>query len=470
MESHTLSSLNDDYVRALSEKEPKWLGKIRENAFSYYRNLDSEVSPLYNKYSGVSVLKPEQIFLSSDHGSIEPFSELNHRIEEANSGICAVNVGNGLYAVNLPEELKRKGMIIESIHDALRKHEELVKMFLTSNMDPTEDKFLALECSLFNSGVFVYIPKNLTLELPVTIINTLTSDGVSSVARNIFFLDESSSASVIQELYAPTDASNGKAQQIYFELLEAHVAKNANLELVTLQAMGNENMHFSNRKAFLERDARINWYVGAFGSSFSRYKVDNLLKGEGAYAEHSDIIFGNKNQAFDITADLTHLASSTRGRVLVKSVLKDSSKSLFKGMIQISKNAKASESYLAGHAILLDKGAKSDAIPGLEIETNEVKATHSASVAQVDEDQMFYLLSRGFNKDSARRIIIDGFLEPLARRMSPKVRAWINYLIDSKWQGRPLILKTDEIMREMIEVEEARVTDTDIFEKHYKYR
>ena len=83
---------------------------------------------------------------------------------------------------------------------------------------------------------------------------------------------------------------------------------------------------------------------------------------------------------------------------------------------------------------------------------------------------MFYLMSRGFNKDSAKRIIVDGFLEPLARRMNPKMRAWINYLIDSKWEGRSLILKTDQIMREMIEVEEAKVVDIDLFEKHYKYR
>ena len=195
-----------------------------------------------------------------------------------------------------------------------------------------------------------------------------------------------------------------------------------------------------------------------------------MLKGEGAYAEHVDIIFGNKNQAFDITANLTHLAPSTRGRVSANSVLKDTAKSTFKGMIKICKNARASESYLAGHAILLDKGARSDAIPGLEIETNEVKATHSASVTQVDEEQMFYLMSRGFSRDSARRVIVDGFLEPLSRRMSPKARAWINYLVDSKWEGRPLVLETDEKMREMIEVEEARVMNTDMFEKHYKYR
>lgn len=469
MESQALSSLKDDYVRVLSEKEPKWLAEFREHSFSYFQSLDSEVSPLYKKYSGVNVLKPEQIFLSLDHRTNEPFSELNHRIDEAKAGICTVHVGNNLNMVHIPEELKSKGLIIESIRDALRNHEELLKDFLTNNVDPREDKFLALECSLFNSGIFVYVPRNLEVTEPITIINTLTDDGISSVARNIFFLDESSNANIIQELYAPPNV-NEKAQQTYFELLETYVGKNANLELVTLQTMSKANIHISNRKAFVERDGRINWYIGAFGSSLSRYKVDNILKGEGAYAEHSDIIFGNKNQAFDVTADLTHLAPTTKGRVLTKSVLKDTAKSLFKGMIKISKNAKASESYLAGHAILLDKGAKSDAIPGLEIETNEVKATHSASVAQLDEDQLFYLMSRCFSKSAAIRIIVDGFLEPLARRMSPRIRAWINYLIDCKWEGRPLILKTDEVMREMIEVEEARVTDTDIFEKHYKYR
>jgi Fe-S cluster assembly protein SufB/Fe-S cluster assembly protein SufD len=253
-------------------------------------------------------------------------------------------------------------------------------------------------------------------------------------------------------------------------LLETYLGSNAEVEMITLQAMGNESVHFSNRKAFLERDARIKWYLGAFGTSLSRYKVDSVLRGEGASAEHIEIIVGNKNQAFDVTANTIHLGPNSKGRVLAKSVLKDTAKSVFKGMIRIGKNAKASESYLAGHAILLDKGAKSDSIPGLEIETNEVKATHSASVAQMDEEQMFYLMSRGYSKEGARKVIIDGFLEPLVRRMNPRVRAWVNYIIDSKWQGKPLLLKTDEVLREMIEVEEANPADTDIFERHYKYR
>ena len=212
-------------------------------------------------------------------------------------------------------------------------------------------------------------------------------------------------------------------------------------------------------------------YLGMFGAEMSRYKVDSIMKGIGASAEDVEIIFGIGNQSFDVTSNLIHYGRNSTGRVLVKSVMKDTSKSLFKGMIKIGKEAKASESYLAGHAILLDKGAKSDAIPGLEIETNEVKATHSASVAQMDENQIFYLMSRGLNREGAKREIVSGFLEPLSRKMGPAIRAWINYLIENKWSGKSLILKTDEAMEQILEVEKSRYRETqDIFEKHYKYR
>ncbi len=468
MDSQLLSSLKEDYLRETSAGEPQWLVDLRKKAFSYYQNLPSEVSPLYNKYSGVSVLKPESVRLSSDHRAQEPFPELKPRLDEVGRHpITVLQVGSYLHSVRIPDELKKKGLIIESIGDALRNHEELVKPFL-SGADPAEDRFLALECSLFNSGMFVYVPKNMDLEQPITIIHALPADGLSAVARNIFLVDRSGRAKIVQELYSPR--TNGDVQQAYFEFQESKVENNAELEAVTIQTMDSNAVHFSNRKDYIGRDARINSYTGVFGTGLARYKIDNMLQGDGASAEHVDVVFGNNNQAFDITVNILHRSPNTRGRVLAKSVLKDTAKSLFKGMIGIGKQAKGAESYLAGHAILLDKGAKADAIPGLEIENNEVKATHSASVAQMDEEEVFYLMSRGMSRSTAKRVIVEGFIEPLMRRMSPEARAWISYLIDSKWEGRPLVLKTDEVMREILEVEEARHMDTDLFEKHYKYR
>jgi FeS assembly protein SufD len=302
-------------------------------------------------------------------------------------------------------------------------------------------------------------------------VNSLASDANSSITRNIIIADTGSKATVVEEIYSPRPELNSTNQQAYFELMECHVRPNADLELVTLQAMDKSAINFSNRKAFVERDSKMSWYLGMFGAELSRYKIDSIMKGPGASAEDVEILFGIGSQSFDVTSNLIHHGTSSRGRVLVKSVMKDASKSLFKGMIKIDKEAKASESYLAGHAILLDKSAKSDAIPGLEIETNEVKATHSASVAQLDENEIFYLMSRGLSREGAKREIVNGFLEPLSRKMGPTIRAWVTYLIENKWLGKSLVLKSDEAMEQILEVERSRYRETeDIFEKHYKYR
>ncbi|KAG2474087.1 MAG: Iron-sulfur cluster assembly protein SufD, partial [Nitrosopumilales archaeon] len=197
----------------------------------------------------------------------------------------------------------------------------------------------------------------------------------------------------------------------------------------------------------MAQDGKINWYLGLFGALLSRYRIGYHLNGTGASANDSEVIFGNIDQSFDLQTNVVHNSPATEARVNEKSILKDKSKSLFKGMIRINENASKAQSFLSGRSILLDKNAKSDAIPGLEIFTNDVKATHSASVAQIDEEQIFYLNTRCLSHSEAERVIVEGFLEPLSRKMSYQVRAWIAYLIESKWQGRELTINTDEELR-----------------------
>jgi FeS assembly protein SufD len=468
-----LSSINSDYINTITKekREPTWLSEMRREAFSKYTSLPAEVSPLYSKYSDVNRLRPESVRLPDQTTRFQPYEELRDRLKEPEQGVSVLRIGSSINNLVIPEKVSKMGVIILDLQEAVIKHEDLIRNQLTSNrLDYSEDKFLALEASAFHSGLFIYVPKNVTIEDPIRIINSLADDGSSAISRFIVLADVGSKATVVEEIYAPQMEGSG-VQQAYFELIEAHVGCNAHLEMVTLQAMSRNTINFSNRKAFIERDGKMSWYLGMFGAELSRYKVDSIMKGARASAEDVEIIFGIGNQSFDVTSNLIHYGRNSRGRVLVKSVMKDTSKSLFKGMIRIGKEAKAAESYLAGHAILLDKGAKSDAIPGLEIETNEVKATHSASVAQLDENQIFYLMSRGLNREGAKREIVGGFLEPLSRKMGPTIRAWINYLIENKWSGKSLMLKTDEAMEQILEVEKSRYRETqDIFEKHYKYR
>jgi FeS assembly protein SufD len=396
--------------------------------------------------------------------------DLKKRLEELEKETGILQIGAEVSRVFLKDSLAKQGVIVTGIKDAIAHHADLVKAQIEANpLDMQEDKFLSLEAAAFQSGVFVYIPRNVIIEEPIRIITSLADDGTSLVSRNMLIADSGAKATVVQELYAPGAGSN--VQQGYFELIETSVKPNAHLEAVTLQAMGADTVAVSNRKAFVERDAKMSWYVGLFGGLLSRYKTDSIMKDAGATAEDVEIVFGINNQSFDIASNLIHNGQHSRGKVQVKSVLKDTSKSLFKGMIKIGKDGKGTESYLSGHAILLDRGAKSDSIPGLEILTNEVRATHSASVAQMDEGQIYYLMTRGLSREGAKREIVSGFLEPLSRRMGPTIRAWVNYLIENKWQGNALMLRTDEAMEQILEVEKSRYRETqDIFEKHYKYR
>ena len=390
---------------------------------------------------------------------------VNDRLAEISDNPYIIQIGTNISKISIPSELKSKGLVVCSIQDAIREHEDKIRKTF-EKIDANRDKYVALNNAFFNSGIFIYVPRNLVLEKQIHMISSLALDQSSTISRNIVIGDENSKASIVQEIYAPKSAK----QQAYLEVLDATVNPNSQLELVTLQAMDQNAVNFSSRAARIAQDAKMSWYLGLFGSYLSRYKVDNYLNGTGANAHDTEVVFGNNNQSFDLASNLIHNAPSTIGRVLEKSVLKDTSKSLFKGMIRIEKDAHHSESYLAGHSILLDKGAKSDSIPGLEILTNDVKATHSASVAQMDEEQLFYLATRCLDKSGAQKIIVEGFLEPLSRKMSYQIRAWISYLIESKWLGRDLTIKTDEQLKAILEVEEARYRETDIFESHYKYR
>jgi len=466
MSQETLSKINTSHIDEISSSrnEPEWLKDYRKNSLSIYDSLPLEMSPLYNKYTDAKKMDPEKVLLSTSTAQTIP-SFLNKRLSELENETCIIQIGTNVHKINVSDELKSKGLVVSSISDAIKNNPELVKKSLEAS-NSNDDKFTALNNAAFNSGIFIHIPRNLVLEKPIHFLACLSEDGNSTIARNIIFADENSKATVVQEIYSPKT----EKQPAYLELLNANLAANAQLDVTTLQLMDQHTVNFSTRRTDLAQDAKVNWYSGLFGSVLSRYKIDYFLNGSGASANDSEVIFGNDEQSFDIQTNVNHESPSTDARVVEKSILRNKSKSLFKGMIRIKENAAKSNSFLSGRSILLDKDAKSDAIPGLEIFTNDVKATHSASVAQIDEEQIFYLKTRCLTHEEAERTIVEGFLEPLSRKMSFQVRAWIAYLIESKWENRELTINTDAELAKFVEVEETRYNEDSEIEQHYKYR
>ena len=466
MSQELLSRINTAHIDEISssKNEPDWLKDYRRNSLSIYDSLPIETSPLYNKYTDAKKMDPEKVSLSTTTTETIP-AFLQKRLSELDNEICIIQIGTNIHKINLPDELKSQGVVISSIFDAIQNNFELVKKALEAS-NSKDDKFTALNNAAFNSGIFIHIPRNFILDKPIHFLTCLSEDGHSTISRNVIFADESSKATIVQELYSP----NIQTQQAYLELMNTNVAANAQLDVTTLQMMDQHAVTFSTRRTDLGQDAKVNWYSGLFGSMLSRYKIEYFLNGPGASSNDSEVIFGNNEQSFDIQTNVTHDSPSTEGRVVEKSILRNKSKSLFKGMIRINENATKSNSFLSGRSILLDKDAKSDAIPGLEIFTNDVKATHSASVAQLDEEQIFYLKTRCLSHEEAERTIVEGFLEPLSRKMSFQVRAWIAYLIESKWDNRDLTINTDEELAKFVEIEETRYDENSEVEQHYKYR
>ncbi|MCH7757223.1 MAG: Fe-S cluster assembly protein SufD [Thaumarchaeota archaeon] len=464
--SQTLSTISISHIDEISssKNEPDWLKEYRKNSLSVYESLPIETSPLYNKYTDAKKMDPQQVSLSLSTTDAIP-SFLQKRLGELEKETCVIQIGTHIHKINISDELKSKGLIISSIEDAIKNNPDLVKKSLESS-DSKNDKFTALNNAAFNSGIFIHIPKNLILDKPIHILTCLSDDGISIISRNIVYADESCEGTIVQELYS----TKSEKQQAYLELFNTNVASNAQLDVTTLQMMNQSTVNFCTRRTDLGQDAKVNWYSGLFGAILSRYQIEYNLNGSGASANDSEVIFGNNEQSFDIQININHEAPATEGRVVEKSILRNKSKSLFKGMIRIKENAKKSNSFLSGRSILLDKDAKSDSIPGLEILTNDVKATHSATVAQIDEEQLFYLETRCLSHDEAEKTIIEGFLEPLSRKMSFQVRAWIAYLIESKWNDKELTINTDEELAKFVEIEETRYNEDAEIEQHYKYR
>ena len=464
--SQILSELNTSNIEEISssKNEPDWLGRYRKNSLLVYDALPVETSPLYTKYTDAQKMDPRQVsFAPKTMETIPDF--LQKRLAELEDQTHIIQIGTNIHKASVQDELTSKGLVVSSVNDAIADKPDLVRKILEMS-NPQDDKFTALNNAAFNSGVFIHIPKNTILEKPIHVLTCLSEDGISAISRNIIYAEEDSRATIVQELYSP----GTQKQQAYMELLSTTARANSHIDITTLQMMDQSSVNFSTRRTDLAQDARVNWYSGLFGAMLSRYRIDYYLNGAGASANDSEVIFGNNTQVFDIQTNVNHESPATEGKVVEKSILRNKSKSLFKGMIRIKENAAKSNSFLSGRSILLDKDAKSDAIPGLEIFTNDVKATHSASVAQIDEEQIFYLKTRCLSHEEAERTIVEGFLEPLSRKMSFQVRAWIAYLIESKWDGRQLSIKTDKELTKFIEVEETRYNEDADIEQHYKYR
>ena len=315
-----------------------------------------------------------------------------------------------IFATNLSEDLVEKGAILTDINTALEKY-PIVQNYFFKNVNLKNDKFNALNLSFFNHGIFLYVPKNVEVVEPIKV--NFNFDGESSILHNVIVAEPNSKVDFIEE-YSNNETNH---ERLNCCVTEVFSNDNSKINFHHLNNWTKNVYNFTNIVGTIERDAEINWISGCFGGKLNRLRIDTNFNGRGSQCNNVGIFLGRGKEHTDFTTNMYHNVENTTNNVLVDGILKDESTSVYRGLIKIEKQAQKTNSYLANHILKLGDKTLANSIPSLKIDANDVKASHGATVGQIDEEHIFYLMARGLSRESAEKLIVEGFFEPVIQKI-----------------------------------------------------
>jgi Fe-S cluster assembly protein SufD len=298
--------------------------------------------------------------------------------------------------------------IVLSLEDARQEHPELVERHLGSAVS-SDDPFVARNEAAPGEGHFIYVPRGVKLD-PI-VLTAAIGDKTALNWRVLIVLEEGASAEVWEQYL-----SAGDEDGLLNTVVELIVGQNAHLRFVSGQALNEKSWVFGTQRAVLERDASLDWVALGFGSARGKVRMDTQLAGEGSSAKVTGAYAGHGRQHLDFDTTQEHAAANTVSDLAFRGVLSGRSSAVWRGMIKVDVGAQQTDAFQESRNLLLSKKAHADAIPGLEIEANDVRCTHAAAIAQIDPAQVFYLMSHGIPRTTATRLVIEGFLAELVQR------------------------------------------------------
>jgi len=335
--------------------------------------------------------------------------------EEFLSGKSYIQLDGSGVTIKESANLQEKGVILNSLSDAASAHPDLVEKILGKVVSPQDGKFAAVVGALSKFGIFIYIPKGVQIDEPIFGISKAPGQGTAHFFQTLIYLEEGSSLNYIQETLTAGDQTD---TSLSGENLEIFIGPNANLQITELQNYGAGVWSFGHKKAKVERDGNLEWEIAALGAALCKHFVSLDLVGKGAEGRVSGMFYADRSQHLSYNTLQRHLAPRTTSDLLFKGALNEKSRSVWRGMIYVAPGAQHIDGYQANRNLVLDPAARSDSIPGLEILNNDVRCTHGSTVGKIDQDQLFYLLSRGIPREEAEQLVIQGFFGDVLSRFS----------------------------------------------------
>ncbi|HEX7593665.1 MAG TPA: Fe-S cluster assembly protein SufD [Anaerolineae bacterium] len=446
---NTKIGLTKDAIETLSriKNEPDWVRARRLEAWHLYEETPSPAAndELWRRTS-LNELNLESVvpFVAGDdkRDALKALPEKFQQVaSDQNAAGVLAQYNTGVAHARLSDDLKERGVIFCDIDTAIREHPELVKQyFMTKAVTYSENryksdkprtgttgkhegggygdtvgdlKFAALHGAFFSGGTFLYVPRNVVIDLPLQTLTYFDSPNLAMFTHTLVVVEEGASVKLIEN-YA---SKENESQRFSNGAVELILKPGANLQYFHLQDYAQNVWHFTSQAALLEKDSSLTWLVGTLGSQTTKAFLDCKMLGTGTNAALLGFFFGEGKQHFDQHTFQNHIVGHSTSDLLYKGALKDSAHSVFRGLIRVNPAAQRSDAYQANRNILLSPHAHADSIPELEIEANDVRCTHGATVGPIDEEQVFYLMARGIPRQEAQQLITEGFFDPLMQKI-----------------------------------------------------
>ncbi len=311
-------------------------------------------------------------------------------------------------------ELSSQGVVFTDLLTAEREHPQLLEKVLGKLVTPDDGKFASLVEAFAQTGALLYVPSGVHIGLPLHVLLWSVGENVVNPAHIAVVLEEGAAATFVLETISPPDGNDETMNALVLEIL---VGENAHLNFVELQSLGNKVWNFSHERVKVAKDGSVDWVFGAAGSRLTKSFLNLELTGQGSSGKMSGLYFADGVQHLDHDTRQNHLAPNPTSDLLFKGARLGESRSVWRGMIYVAPDAAGTDGYQSNRNLVLDRRARADSIPGLEINTDDVRCTHGATVGQLDDDQIFYLQSRGIPRKEAEQLVVKGFFEPVLQRI-----------------------------------------------------
>ena len=418
---------------AAARRGPKWLGERRLEAWEAYAAMPMPDRSLEEwRYTDTSLFKLDKVRPAAFGPVAGVPDAARARLLNREASGTVIQIDGSIVEVTLEPDLTAKGVLLMDLAEAATQHTELVQKYYGTILPATFNKFAALNTALWSAGIFLYIPRGVRIEKPIRVVRWLTDAGTAVFPRTLIVADEGSHAGFVEEFASP----DFDKPTLSCAGVEISAAAAADLQYVAIQSWGKNVRHIATQRTVAGRDANLDTLLVNLGGTVARCDLAASLEGPGARSDMLGLYFARGNQHFDHSTRQDHRVPHATSDLLYKGALYDKSRAIFRGLIKVFPKAQRTDAYQTNRNLLLSNQAESTSLPNLEIEADDVRCSHAATVGHLDREELFYIMSRGVPRAVAERLVVFGFLGEVFERLPmPGVVEELRAAIEARISG-----------------------------------